>query len=106
MSNRHPADHATNLAIDIIAEAHRYSYAEAVEIIAVRLRSERAKGHAEGLVTAMEPLKQFGIAAARRIHEHQMRRETLFTRMGADDTQADHNDTVLAGHPGFAGVGA
>lgn len=122
MSNRHPADWATNLATDIIAEAHRYSYAEAVEIIAVRLRCERARGHAEGLLDSgkrltlldlaklhtpadTEALKVFGIASARKVHERRMERRKLLLDMVADE-QADHDDTVLAGHPGFAGVGA
>lgn len=128
-----PADYATNLALEIMADVQRYSFTDALNIVAVRLRLERAKGHAEGLANAAAAsrsphcvpgsmaeiardrtpedearfaeychgLGRRSAAEIRQRNERRAVRDSLF-----EDCQREHDDSVLAGHPGFSGSGA
>ena len=49
-----PADWATNKAIDLIAYAARFPYAQAVELIALELRAVRLQGETAGIKEASQ----------------------------------------------------
>lgn len=118
----HPADWATAVATEVLAGLHRFTVTEATQLLEVALRDARSKGYAECLTAnKVRPtmadlarmqtpehiayVREYGVAAAQRQHQHRMAVRHALS-MPLDDTQADHDDTVLAGHPGFAGVGA
>lgn len=112
-------DWADFVALECLASVHALTVAQSTAVIAEALRNAKAKGYADGRKTLTERMVERApgpgdpamLEYARRLGRSSVRSpRELRDRSRFDDcqreTQADHDDTVLAGHPGFSGSGA
>lgn len=103
------ADWATDKAVGLVSDVHTRSFNEALNAIAVALRNERAKGYAQALNLRVE-LREYAVGLGQRTRlaprDIRQRLYDLRRTIRDFDTQSDHDDTVLAGHPGISGSGA